>query len=146
MTGLVLKLKPHEKLLINGAVLQNGDKAARLRVRTSGAAVLRLRDALHPKDAVTPLQKAYYVLQLAVAGAAEILAARDEALENLTIARADAEDAAAIETIDAARGRVTAGDLFAAMRVLRRLALPNRASAARVEERGGEQCFSPQSP
>ncbi len=29
MTGLVLKLGPHERVLINGAVIENGDKRSR---------------------------------------------------------------------------------------------------------------------
>ena len=29
MTGLVLKLAPHERVLINGAVIENGDRRTR---------------------------------------------------------------------------------------------------------------------
>ncbi len=120
MTGLVLKLKPHEKFLINGVVLQNGDKAARLRIRTAGASVLRLRDAMHPEDAVTPLKKAYYVAQLAVAGAANEDAARKEILEGLATARAGLTDDAALDAIACAQAAVRDGKLFAAMRALRK--------------------------
>ena len=144
MTGLVLKLKPHEKLLINGVVLQNGDKAARLRVRTAGASVLRLRDALHPKEANTPLQKAYYIAQLAVAGAADVDAARREILENLAVARADAANERSLADIGLAETYASGGELFAAMRALRKTALHARgAEAGKIA--GEEPCFSPQS-
>ncbi len=68
MTGLVLKLRPFEKLLVNGAVLQNGSRATRLRVRTANASVLRLRDALHPGETSSCAGKIYYIAQLGVAG------------------------------------------------------------------------------
>ncbi len=68
MAGLILKLRPHEELLINGVVVENGDHKARLRVKTDGAHILRLRDAMKPEDATTPLKRAYYVAQMAVAG------------------------------------------------------------------------------
>ena len=45
MSGLILKLSPKERLLINGAVVENGDRRARLSILTAGANILRLRDA-----------------------------------------------------------------------------------------------------
>ncbi len=71
MTGLVLKLKPNEKVLVNGVLLQNGDRAARIRVRSSDVSILRSRDAISPIDADTPLKRIYYIAQLATAGQAE---------------------------------------------------------------------------
>lgn len=121
MTGLVLKLKPHEKFLVNGVVLQNGDRTSRLRVRTAGASVLRLRDAMHPEEAVTPLKRIYYVAQLAVAGAADEAAARAEMLDRLGTAHAEAATDEARAAIAAAGEAVRAGKLFAAMRTLRTL-------------------------
>lgn len=121
MTGLVLKLKPHEKFLINGVVLQNGDRMARLRIRTAGASVLRFRDAMHPEEAVTPLKKIYYVAQLAVAGAADESEARAEILDRLALAQAEAATDEARASIMEAREAVEAGKMFAAMRLLRAL-------------------------
>ena len=37
MSGLVLKLGPHERVLINGAVIENGDKRSRLAIMTPNA-------------------------------------------------------------------------------------------------------------
>lgn len=68
MAGLILKLRPHEQLSINGVVVENGDRKARLRVCTEGAHILRMRDAMRPEDATTPLKQAYYASQMAVAG------------------------------------------------------------------------------
>lgn len=68
MTGLVLKLGPHERVLINGAVIENGDKRSRLAVMTPNANILRLRDALHPNDANTPVRRVCYIAQLVLSG------------------------------------------------------------------------------
>ena len=57
MSGLVLKLAPNERILINGVVLENGDRRARISVKTPHANILRLRDAIHPGDAVTPVSR-----------------------------------------------------------------------------------------
>lgn len=140
MTGLVLKLKPNEKFLINGVILQNGDRPSRLRVRTAGASVLRLRDALHPEEAVTPLQKLYYVAQLAVAGAANEATAKAEILAGLDAAGVCAEADLAL-CVDEAKAAVRDGKLFAAMRALRRgFAFEDGAAAPK-----GSQCSNPPS-
>ena len=68
MTGLVLKLGPRERVLINGAVIENGDRRARLAIVTPNANVLRLRDAIHPEEVNTPVRRVCYVLQLVLSG------------------------------------------------------------------------------
>ena len=83
MSGLILKLKPNEEVLINGVVVQNGERKTRLRVKTSGAAILRLRDAIRPEDATTPETRAYYIAQLAVTGELEEAKAGDILTEAL---------------------------------------------------------------
>lgn len=84
MTGLVIKLKPNEKVLVNGVLLQNGDRAARLRVRTSDVSILRARDAIPKEDANTPLKRVYYIAQLALAGEADADQAVGELLQCLS--------------------------------------------------------------
>jgi len=69
--GLVIRLRPHEKFLINGAIVENGERRAKLRVKSPDANILRLRDALHPNDATTPVKRLYYTAQLAVTGDVE---------------------------------------------------------------------------
>ncbi|MEN9410605.1 MAG: hypothetical protein RL216_2579 [Pseudomonadota bacterium] len=71
MSGLVLKLGPHERVLINGAVIENGDKRSRLSVMTPGAHILRLRDAIRPGEADTPVRRLCYMAQLVLSGDAE---------------------------------------------------------------------------
>ena len=68
MSGLVLKLSPKERVLINGAVIENGDRRSRLAIMTPDANILRLRDAIHPEEAKTPVRRACYALQLVLSG------------------------------------------------------------------------------
>lgn len=84
MTGLVIKLKPNEKVLVNGVLLQNGDRAAKLRVRTSDVSILRARDAIPKEEANTPLKRVYYIAQIALAGEADADQAVGELLQGLS--------------------------------------------------------------
>jgi flagellar protein FlbT len=68
MSGLVLKIAPGERFIINGATLENGDKPTRIRIIEGDARVLRLRDALHPDDVNTPVKRVYYAIQLLITG------------------------------------------------------------------------------
>lgn len=83
MTGLVLKLGPHERVLINGAVIENGDKRSRLAVVTPNANILRLRDAIHPEQANTPVRRVCYVAQLVLSGDAVAGEARLQLLRGI---------------------------------------------------------------
>lgn len=68
MTGLILKLAPNERVLINGAVIENGERRAKISIRTPDANILRLRDAIHPDKAHTPVSRICYICQLILTG------------------------------------------------------------------------------
>lgn len=71
MSGLVLKLAPRERLLINGAVIENGDRRCRLSIVTPNANILRLKDAIHPDEVTTPVRRVCYIAQLVLSGDAD---------------------------------------------------------------------------
>jgi flagellar protein FlbT len=71
MSGLVLKLGPKERVLINGAVIENGERRSRLSIVTPDANILRLRDAIHPGAANTPVRRVCYAAQLVLSGDAD---------------------------------------------------------------------------
>lgn len=71
MSGLVLKLGPHERILINGAVIENGDRRSRINIVTPNANILRLRDAIHPDEVTTPVRRVCYLVQLILSGDAD---------------------------------------------------------------------------
>lgn len=68
MSGLVLKLAPKERVLINGAVIENGERRSRLAIMTPNAHILRLRDAIHPEEVNTPVRRVAYIAQLVLSG------------------------------------------------------------------------------
>jgi len=80
MSGLVLKLTPKERVLVNGAVIENGDRRSKLSILTPNANILRLRDAIHPEEAKTPVKRVCYIAQLVLSGDVT----EDDAAQQLT--------------------------------------------------------------
>lgn len=68
MSGLLLTIDAGERFFVNGALLENGDRPARIRVRDNDARVLRCRDALEPQAVNTPVKRVYYAIQLMITG------------------------------------------------------------------------------
>jgi len=94
MSGLVLKLGPKERVLINGAVIENGDRRSRLSIVTPNANILRLRDAIHPEEVNTPVRRVCYIAQLVLSGDADPEEAKHQLLrgiEQLSQALTDAD-------------------------------------------------------
>jgi flagellar protein FlbT len=60
---LKLSLKPGEKLVINGAVVENGDRRATL-VLQNKASVLREKDIMQQADANTPARRIYFPVMM----------------------------------------------------------------------------------
>lgn len=60
---LKLSLKPGEKLVLNGAVVTNGDKRTSLIIQNK-ACLLREKDIMQPKDAVTPARRIYLPIMM----------------------------------------------------------------------------------
>ncbi|MDF2900555.1 MAG: flagellar FlbT family protein [Phenylobacterium sp.] len=60
---LKLSLKPGEKFVLNGAVVQNGDRRTTL-VLQNKASVLREKDIMQPDQAVTPSRRIYFPLMM----------------------------------------------------------------------------------
>ena len=60
---LKLSLKPGEKFVLNGAVVQNGDKRGVL-ILQNKASVLREKDILQPDDANTPARRIYFPVMM----------------------------------------------------------------------------------
>lgn len=116
--------------MVNGVVIQNGERKTRLKVKTDGASILRLRDAMRPEEATTAEKRAYYVAQLAVAGeigpadASSILTA---ALERL---RAQYAGRPEIEAISNAAEELASGRFYGVMRRLGEFVRPARQAAA----------------
>lgn len=83
MSGLVLKLGPHERVLINGAVVENGERRSRISIMTPNANILRLRDAIHPEEVNTPVRRVCYIAQLVLSGDVEPSEAKMQLLRGI---------------------------------------------------------------
>ncbi|WP_170364224.1 flagellar biosynthesis repressor FlbT [Ruegeria arenilitoris] len=83
MGGLVLKLAPKERVLINGVVIENGDRRTRFSIMTPEANVLRLRDAIHPDEVTTPVRRVCYAAQLVLSGDLEAGDAKQQLLRRI---------------------------------------------------------------
>jgi flagellar protein FlbT len=59
---LAINLKPGERLIVNGVVIQNSGVAAKLLVHNE-AAVLREKDIIAEADANTPASRIYFAIQ-----------------------------------------------------------------------------------
>lgn len=61
--ALKIKLKPHEKAIINGAVIQNGPRATEIIVQNF-AQLLREAEVMQESEADTPAKRTYFTAQL----------------------------------------------------------------------------------
>lgn len=61
---LIIDLKPGEKLIINGAVIENIGANTKFRV-LNDCTLMRQKEILSDADAVTPASRVYYTLQCA---------------------------------------------------------------------------------
>lgn len=60
---LKLSLKPNEKFVLNGAVIQNGDRRATLVVQNQ-AAILREKEILQADEVTTPARRIYFPIMM----------------------------------------------------------------------------------
>lgn len=114
--ALRLNLKPHERVIVGGAVLRNGPSRAQLLVE-SQTPVLRERDILSPSAVRTPGERLYLALELGyVDGAAnhdhleafhrlatEILAAAPSCASYLDRIERELDDGRMFQALRAAR-------------------------------------------
>ena len=133
MSGLVLKLAPQERVLINGAVIENGDKRSKLAILTPNANILRLRDAIHPEEVNTPVRRVCYIAQLVLSGDARPNEARTQMLRGIEQLSQALTDPDSRSQLGAATEALLADQYYQALKALRGL-LPREArllSAAR---------------
>ena len=121
MTGLVLKLSPKERVLINGAVIENGDRRSRLAIVTPNANILRLRDAIHPEEANTPVKRVCYIAQLVLSGDAEPEDAKLQLLRGIEQLSQVLTDQDSQTYLDKATDAVMAANYYLALKSLRGL-------------------------
>ncbi|MEM9434352.1 MAG: flagellar biosynthesis repressor FlbT [Pseudomonadota bacterium] len=121
MTGLVLKLSPKERILINGAVIENGDRRSKLNIVTPNANILRLRDALHPEEINTPVRRVCYIIQLVLSGDADEEDAKPQILRGLEQLSQVFSDRDSREILDGTTSHVLEKRFYPALKALKSL-------------------------
>lgn len=121
MTGLVLKLSPGERVLINGAVLENGDRRSRFSIMTPNAHILRLRDAIHPEQVNTPVRRVCYIAQLVLSGDVPAQDARPQLLRGIEQLSQVLSDPDSRTQLTIATENILVGNIYGALRALRTL-------------------------
>ena len=121
MSGLVLKLAPNERVLINGAVIENGERRTRLSIKTPNANILRLKDAIHPDEATTPVRRVCYVAQLVLSGDANPDDARRQLLTGIEQLSQVFRDSDSRSLLQSATEAVVDSQFYQALKALRGL-------------------------
>ena len=121
MSGLVLKLGPRERVLINGAVIENGERRSRLSIVTPNVNILRLRDAIHPEEVTTPVRRVCYIAQLVLSGDAEPEEAKVQLLRGIEQLSQVLRDADSRAQLAAATEAVMDTQFYQALKALRNL-------------------------
>ena len=121
MPGLILKLRAHEQILVNGVVMQNGDRNTRLIIKTPDANILRLRDAIHPEEANTPIKRICYTAQLGVAGEADPTELERDLGNGIAQLASALRGLDGCQYLEEARAMLEARNYYGVLRALRRL-------------------------
>ena len=127
MAGLMLKFPAGDRIVVNGAVIENVGKGARLRLLTPDTQLLRLRDAIDPAAATTPVGRLTHMVQMVLVGEVEPNAALPETLAGLGVLRSAFVDAEDKTCVDVIIGHLREGQCYQA---LRHLGLLRRKEAA----------------
>jgi len=121
MTGLVLKLGPKERILVNGVVVENGDRRTRVSILTPDANILRLRDAIHPEDATTPVRRVCYIMQLILSGDAQFDEAKHQVYQGLAPLQSAFKDPVSHDILTGAETLFRDQKIYPALKLLRKL-------------------------
>ena len=74
--ALKLTLSPKEKLVVNGAVIQNGERRANVVIQNK-AAILREKDIMMPDEATTPMRRIYFAIMMMYLEESSVMQYRD---------------------------------------------------------------------
>jgi flagellar protein FlbT len=117
---LKLSLKPGEKFVLNGAVVQNGDRRGVL-ILQNKASVLREKDIMQPEDVNTPARRIYFpvmMMYLEQGGASSIY---DEFVLRLTEFMGATRNPEVLADCVAVSRHVLARDYYKALMTARKL-------------------------
>jgi flagellar protein FlbT len=135
---LKLSLKPGEKFVLNGAVVQNGDRRGVL-ILQNKASVLREKDILQPEEVNTPAKRVYFPVMMMYLDEAAAAKVYDEFALRLSEFMGASRNPVVLADCVAASRHVMAREYYKALMAARKLVeyeegLAN--VAAGVQDRG----------
>lgn len=98
----MLKFPAGDRIVVNGAVIENVGRGARLRLLTPETQLLRLRDAINPAAATTPVGRLTHTVQMMLIGELSAEEVLSETLANLATLRSafvEGDDRACVDEI-----------------------------------------------
>jgi len=117
---LKLSLKPGEKFVLNGAVVQNGDRRGVL-VLQNKASVLREKDIMQPDEANTPAKRIYFPVMMMYLDEAGATKFYDEFAMRLSEFMSASRNPQALADCVAASRHVMAREYYKALMLARKL-------------------------
>ncbi|CUH40643.1 flagellar biosynthesis repressor FlbT [Jannaschia seosinensis] len=121
MAGLMLKFPAGDRIVVNGAVIENVGRGARLRLLTPDTQLLRLRDAIDPERAKTPVGRLCHAVQMMLIGEWSCEEGVPETLAALVPLREAFVAGPDRSCIDEVAGYLREGQFYQALRQLGRL-------------------------
>ena len=107
-------------------MIENGDRRCRISIKTPNASILRLKDAIHPDEVATPVSRVCYDAQLVLSGDTDPAQGSRNLLQGIEQLSRVFDDRESRDALTAATEDVMAGNVYRALRQLRRL-LPQEA-------------------
>ncbi len=135
---LKIQLKKNQKIIINGAVLENVSQRNVSLLVGNDAAILRDSDILTPEDAVTPASRTYYALQCMYVFPDDPADRHGKQFHEFLDGYEKASRSAR-PIIEAVRDLVARDDLYAALKKCRELIFHERDLLADVQRQIGSQ-------
>ncbi|MDZ4362386.1 flagellar biosynthesis repressor FlbT [Brevundimonas sp.] len=117
---LKLSLKPGEKFVLNGAVVQNGDRRGVL-ILQNKASVLREKDIMQTADVTTPARRVYFPVMMMYLDEAMASKVYDEFARRLTEFMSATRNPEVLGDCVAASRHVMAREYYKALMVARKL-------------------------
>lgn len=117
---LKLSLKPKEAVVVNGAVLRNGDRRGTILLQNQ-ARVLRQKDVLEPESTQTPEEHLYFaVMQMYLTGETEGQL-YDQAVTAIAAALNETEGAETQDQLIGVSTACAAGETYQALSLCRKI-------------------------
>jgi flagellar biosynthesis repressor protein FlbT len=117
---LKLSLKPGERFVVNGAVLQNGDRRSVLLLQNK-ASILREKDIIQPEDVTSPGRRIYFPIQMMYLDPQDATSYYDEFVVRMNEFMGAIRSAEVLRECVSVSRDVMAGEFYKALTKCRRL-------------------------